>query len=140
VNEQDKILLVLDLDETLIYAAEQPLPRNPDFMVGPFSVYRRPSLDEFLRGCSEYYRLAIWSSASDAYVSAVVACILPTDLQPVLVWGRSRCVRRLDPETREDYFVKDLKKIKRRGFHPDRILAVDDTSQNGNAIMAIWSK
>jgi NLI interacting factor-like phosphatase len=46
------ILLILDLDETLIYATEEPLQRVPDFIIGPYAVYRRPYLTEFLTSCS----------------------------------------------------------------------------------------
>jgi RNA polymerase II subunit A small phosphatase-like protein len=135
----DKILLVLDLDETLVHATEQPLGRPPDFTAGPYSVYRRPHLGEFLRNCSGLFDLAFWSSAGDAYVAAVVSAILPAGVRPVLAWGRSRCVRRLDPETREDYFVKDLGKVRRQGYNLNRILAVDDSPRKlerhyGNAV------
>lgn len=139
MNHTERILLILDLDETLIYAAEQPLSRSPDLVVGPYSVYRRPHLAEILQSCAADFLVAIWSSASDAYVAAIVPEIFPAGIQPVFVWGRSRCVRRFDPETRDDYFVKDLRKIQRNGFSLDRILAVDDTPQKlernyGNAI------
>jgi TFIIF-interacting CTD phosphatase-like protein len=139
VSQGSKILLVLDLDETLVYATERPLTRPPDLVVGPYSVYRRPHLTEFLRGCSDLYDLAFWSSAGDAYVAAVVSAILPAGVSPVLVWGRSRCVRRFGPETREEYFVKDLRKVRRRGFDLSRVLAVDDSPRKlerhyGNAV------
>ena len=41
------ILLILDLDETLVYSIEEPLGRDHDFTVGPYAVYRRPHLAEF---------------------------------------------------------------------------------------------
>jgi RNA polymerase II subunit A small phosphatase-like protein len=37
-------LLVLDLDETLIYANECPLDRPADFEVAPYFVYLRPGV------------------------------------------------------------------------------------------------
>jgi RNA polymerase II subunit A small phosphatase-like protein len=134
-----KILLVLDLDETLVYAAERPLGRPPDFTAGLYAVYRRPHLGEFLSSCPGRFDLAFWSSSSETYVRALVPAILPAGAQPVFAWSRGRCVRRFDPETREDYFVKDLRKVKRLGYDLRRVLVVDDTPRKaernyGNAV------
>ena len=100
--------------------------------------------------CATHFQLAVWSSASDEYVQAVVKQILPPDLTLAFVWGRSRCTRFRLPEVDDqgflsfDYaskyeFAKRLKKVRRRGFDLKRTLIVDDTpekvSQNyGNAI------
>src|SRR5262249_33859807 len=123
----DPILLILDLDETLIYATEEPLQRDPDFLIGPYAVYRRPYLSEFPISCPASFRLAVWSTATDDYVRPVVARIMPPGIEPAFVWGRSRCVRRYDPEQFEEYPVKDLKKVKRLGYCLERVLIADDT-------------
>lgn len=133
------ILLILDLDETLIHASEGPLGWEHDFLVGPYRVHRRPHLDEFLTSCSEAFRLAVWSSASDDYVREVVGRIMPPGVDLAFAWGSGRCVRRYDPERFEDYFVKDLKKVKRMGYPLDRVLIADDTPRKvqrhyGNAV------
>lgn len=44
-------LLILDLDGTLIFATERPLTREADFRVGPYPVYGRPGLPDFLDQC-----------------------------------------------------------------------------------------
>ncbi len=72
MEPESPILLILDLDETLIYAAEEPLQRRPDFVIGPYVIYRRPYLAEFLTSCSVWFRLAVWSTATDEYVRPVV--------------------------------------------------------------------
>lgn len=133
------ILLILDLDETLIYATEEPLQREPDFLIGPYAVYRRPSLADFLKSCSACFRLAVWSTATDEYVSPIVERLMPPGIEPAFVWGRSRCVRRYDQEQFEEYHVKDLKKVKRLGYRLERVLIADDTPLKvhrhyGNAI------
>jgi TFIIF-interacting CTD phosphatase-like protein len=133
------ILLILDLDETLIYAVEESLQREPDFLIGPYSVYRRPYLADFLISCSECFRLAVWSTATDEYVGPVVERIMPTGVEPTFVWGRSRCVRRYDHEQFEEYHAKDLKKVKRLGYRLERVLIADDTPRKvhrhyGNAV------
>lgn len=133
------ILLILDLDETLIHAIEEPLPREPDFVVGPYSVYRRPYLAEFLISCSACFRLAVWSTATEEYVRPVVERIMPKGVEPAFVWGRGRCVRRYDPERFEDYHLKDLKKVRRMGYRLERVLIADDSARkverhHGNAV------
>jgi hypothetical protein len=43
----EKILLILDLDETLIHASEEQLDREADFRVFGYHVYIRPHLEPF---------------------------------------------------------------------------------------------
>lgn len=133
------VLLILDLDETLIYSAEEPLQRESNSPGGLYSVYRSPCLAGFLKSCSECFRLAVWSTATDEYVSLVVERIMPSGVEPAFVWGRSRCVRRYDHEQSEEYHVKDLKKVKRLGYRLERVLIADDTPRKvqrhyGNAL------
>ncbi|MEL6105303.1 MAG: HAD family hydrolase [Planctomycetota bacterium] len=132
-------LLILDVDETLIHGAERELERPADFRVGPFHIYKRPYLDKFLAVASEWYTLAIWSSATIDYVSGIAAAICPRDVEFAFVWGRERCVQRMDPERYETVLIKDLRKVKRLGYDLRRILFVDDTPAKlqrnyGNAI------
>lgn len=134
-----KLLLLFDLDETLIFATEKRLPREPDFVVGPYFVYCRPHLEWFLAECARVFRVAVWSSSGGDYAEAVVRAIFPADAQPLFVWSRERCVQRFDAERHETYFVKDLKKLKCRGFDLDRLLFVEDTPRKlernyGNAV------
>lgn len=138
-QERPDRLLILDLDETLIYGAESALQRPADFYVGPFHVYRRPHLAAFLETVAQWYELAIWSSASSDYVSSIARQICPTGHEWRFVWARDRCTRRMHAELLETFYLKDLKKVKRLGYDMRRILAVDDsplkTSRNfGNAI------
>ena len=144
----DRPLLILDLDETLIHASAVELDRPADFRVFSYHVYRRPGLDEFLQACSELYELAVWSSASDDYVSKVVEQIFPDHIDLHFVWGRSRATYRrsiadewpivsYDPD--HYHFIKQLKKVKRLGWKLERTLIVDDTPAKciknfGNAI------
>ncbi|MET0247751.1 MAG: HAD family hydrolase [Sphingomonas sp.] len=145
----DRTLLILDLDETLIHARETPLERPADFVVYGYHVYRRPHLAEFLDGCAQDYDLAVWSSASDDYVAAVVALIFPEPDRLKFIWGRSRAtLRRMSPSYDDAMFhdpwghlqyVKPLRKVRRAGWHLDRVLIVDDTPAKcvrnyGNAI------
>jgi RNA polymerase II subunit A small phosphatase-like protein len=149
-NIKNRILLILDLDETLIHATSQKIREDYDFMVYQYFVYKRPYLDEFIRICSENFMLAVWSSASDDYVVEVVERIFPPDIKLEFIWGRSRCTPIISPQIDEygnynldtsshyDY-AKLLKKVKKRGFSLEKTLIVDDTRSKvmnsyGNAI------
>ena len=147
----DRILLILDLDETLLHASDTRLARDADFRLFGFHVYVRPHLARFLADCADRFHLAVWSSASDDYVQAMVKHIFPASLTPAFVWGRSRCTysmdyRRvqedgfLDPSSHFNY-VKKLHKLRRHGYRLERMLIVDDTPAKcvhnyGNAIYA----
>ena len=138
-DERGCPLLVLDLDETLIHAVETPLPTPPDFRVGPYYVYKRPGLAQFLDHVSQRYELAVWSSAGEDYVEAIAKQIWTAGFS--FVWSRGRCIRQFDPETFEPIYLKDLKKVKRLGYDLNRILIVDDspeklTKNYGNAVYA----
>lgn len=137
--ERPKPLLILDIDETLVFADGKPCDRPCDFRVGPYHVYRRPGLAAFWSSCRASFDLAVWSSSGEDYLSAILTQIVPSDLSLQFAWSRQRCVRRFHPETREHYFVKDLKKVKRLGFDLARVLIADDTPQKverqyGNAV------
>ena len=142
------ILLVLDLDETLIHAREEPLDRPADHVVYDYHIYRRPHLEAFLDGCFEYFAVGIWSSASDDYVQAVAELIVPKRNRLEFIWGRSRAslsrvqfddgASFFDPWNHRHY-LKPLVKLKRFGWPLERILIVDDTPEKcvrnyGNAI------
>lgn len=78
---ENKILLVLDLDETLIHATEHKLEIDFDFQYVDYFVYRRPHLEWFLESMSVNFNLAIWSSANDKYVEEIVQKIKPENIE-----------------------------------------------------------
>lgn len=82
-----KKLVILDLDETLMYATSTPKTAAWDFELPPYKVYKRPFLEEFLTELKEHYRIAIWSSASDQYVEEMVAHIVPKNFSAVFCLG-----------------------------------------------------
>jgi RNA polymerase II subunit A small phosphatase-like protein len=124
-----KQLLILDVDETLIYANEKPLDRPADFHVGPFSVYRRPFLSEFVAAVSEWFDIAVWSSASGAYVQGVVNGVFGADNRLRFVWSCERCTRRFHPELQEYFYAKNLSKLRKFGYALERVLMVDDSPE-----------
>lgn len=121
-------LLVLDLDETLVFATRTPLDRSPEFQVGPYGVYRRPGLLEFLRACQSIFDVAVWTSSSRDYAEGVVTELFKGLPPPVFVWSRERCTQRSDGETHEHFWLKDLAKLKRKGYSLEQVIVVDDTA------------
>lgn len=150
LKNEHKTLLILDLDETLMHGSEKPLEQKEAFKAFHFYIYCRPFLNVFLEAIKKDFLIAVWSSASDDYVEAIVAKLFPEDYPLEFVWGRKRCTYRSKRFSRnfgrylEDYatpffYLKSLQKVKRQGYKLERILMVDDSpekTQNnyGNAI------
>lgn len=137
-----KPLLILDLDETLVHAVEKDkalVGLSHDFSTQDYLVYKRPHLAEFLARMWKLYDLAVWSAAGTQYVDRVVECIWKDLPAPVFVFSGVRSTRRFDHDTMQPYYIKDLKKVRKRGFDARRMLIVDDIELNaqrnfGNAI------
>ncbi|MES2694757.1 MAG: HAD family hydrolase [Verrucomicrobiota bacterium] len=124
-----RLLVIFDLDETLVRATGNPTLDPPDFMLDAFRVRRRPMLAECLRAVSAFADIAVWSAGSDSYVEEIIGKVVPSDVALRFVWGRSRCTRHYDAVQREEYWVKDLENVERLGYSLDRILIVDDSPE-----------
>jgi hypothetical protein len=122
--------VIFDLDETLIHAAERPLAREPDFAVGPFPVYKRPFVEELLIDCARDCTLAVWTSATRDYAETILERLIPEGVSLAFIWTRERCTRRYIPEEQGYGWIKDLKKVRKRGFALERVLMVDDIPGN----------
>ncbi len=139
MTESDRrLLVILALDETLVHVREEPLERPGDLQVDGYHGYRRPHLEAFLRGAAERFRLAVWSSASEDYVAQIVEQIAP-GLRLEFAWGRSRCVRKMNFQEYRVTHIKDLKKVRAKGYDLRRVLIVDDSPEKlsrnyGNAV------
>ena len=135
----DRPLLILDLDETLIFATDQSVETSCDCTAGPYRVYKRPFVEQFLGTVRPAFDLAIWSSSTADYVATIVRAVFPAEIILTFQWSRLRCTHRYHPERQESYWVKDLKKVKRLGYDLCRVLVVDDSPEKlernyGNAV------
>lgn len=136
---QERPLLILDLDETLIRATAEEPAHTTHFSLPGYFVACRPGLSHFIAGMAKQFHIGIWSSGTEAYVKEIVRHILPMEVVPVFVWSRERCTQRKDHDTEETYWVKDLKKATKLGYPISRILILEDNKLNiqkhyGNAI------
>src|SRR5262249_10303252 len=119
-------LLVLDLDETLVFA-ERGL-RAPDFVVGPYGVRKRPHVDTFLDRVGGPFRLAVWTASSADYAHGVVRTLFGLR-ELAFVWTSARCTLKYDYETHDFVQLKRLGKLRRRGWDLRRVLVVDDSPE-----------
>jgi RNA polymerase II subunit A small phosphatase-like protein len=119
-------LLILDLDETLIRGATKALDRAPEMELAHYFVYFRPHVREFLAQCNENYTLAIWSSATIAYIAPIARAVWKGLPDPLFVWDRSYCTVRYDFHKSNEYYIKDLRKVQAKGLDLGQVLMVDD--------------
>jgi RNA polymerase II subunit A small phosphatase-like protein len=133
-------LLILDLDETLIYATKTPLDRPADFMATGHHVYRRPGVEAFLADCLAHFTVAVWTASGALYARDVVAALFGERAEELaFFWTAARCTRRYDPESMGWYTRKSLRKVRRLGYSLDEVLIIDNTpatyeANYGNAV------
>lgn len=134
---KSEILIILDIDETLVFATKNQLEQNHDFIIGDYFVYKRPNFKEFVQYIDNNFVFAIWSSASDKYVEEMIEKLDLKD-KVCFCWARSKATFKrpsvfdsdgdlfLDSED-DHFFIKRLKKVKKLGFDLEKILIIDDT-------------
>jgi TFIIF-interacting CTD phosphatase-like protein len=119
-------LLVLDLDETLMFASMFRLPTRPEFRLGLAQAVRRPGLNVFLERCFSLFRVAIWTSATTEYAAEALVQLLPANADLAFVWTRQQCYRETDPVRGDNYWIKDARFLAARGYAMDSLLVLDD--------------
>jgi TFIIF-interacting CTD phosphatase-like protein len=120
-------LLILDLDETLVFATEEKLSGVEDFRVGEYFVYKRPGLDRFITFAFAHFRVAVWTSSGADYAKQAISRVFPDFERLEFAWTKERCTLRHDSELQTRYWIKDLKKVRRLGHSLENILVVDDS-------------
>lgn len=123
----ERKLLILDLDETLIYATEEKSEREADFIIGRYFVYKRPFLESFLECCFENFDVAVWTAATKSYAEDILKTILMENQNLQFLWTRERCTFTFDAEEREHFYSKRMHKICRRGYKLESVIVVDDS-------------
>ena len=124
-----KKLLILDFDESLIYATQASLHRQADFLVEPYHIYKRPFLDVFFKNCLDWFEVAFWTSSTPSYAIAIVSAIFENPKTRSFVWASDRCTVAYDVKWFEYYNRKNIKKVKGKGYRLKSIIAADDTPQ-----------
>lgn len=120
-------LLILDLDETLIYATEETLEREADFCFEQYRIYKCPFVTDCLSFARQYFLVGVWTSASADYAKAIAQALFPSDYSLQFLWSREHCTQAYHPDLMEYYYIKNLAKLKRKGYDLEKILMVDNT-------------
>jgi RNA polymerase II subunit A small phosphatase-like protein len=91
---QNRKLLVLDLDETLIHTTYSPII-NGELKAhrGLLYLYERPHLRDFLDSFSREYNLAIWSASKAEYVKWVIKSTVLKEYKFDFIKTRKHCKR-----------------------------------------------
>lgn len=134
-----RMLLVLDMDETLLHADVSPVPHDVSFVVHmdngsstPVYVKFRPHLNRFLAAVSRLYEVVVFTASISRYANQVLDYIDPTGQLVHHRLYREHCT-----ETNGTY-VKDLERLGRPlervaivdnspvaySFHPDNAVAI----------------
>jgi RNA polymerase II subunit A small phosphatase-like protein len=122
-------LLIFDLDETLVHATTEQLPRPADFKWQQYHVYKRPHVSELLSQVNVFFDFAVWSSSSCEYVDEVVERVFGTDFEVKFAWDIDRCIQRVHAQSNGYVYIKDLRKVQSQGYPVERILIVDDSPE-----------
>lgn len=119
-------LLVLDLDETLVFASERELHRPADLHAAGYHVYCRPHLQSFLDFAFAHFRVGVWTSSGRLYAEPLVAQLMAG--RPLaFVWSAQRCSIARDWATGGHLVEKRLAKLKKLGFKLEDVIGIDDT-------------
>ncbi|MBK9144897.1 MAG: HAD family hydrolase [Candidatus Melainabacteria bacterium] len=124
--QRKPILIVFDLDETLIHSRVEPLDKEPDFRIDPLQVYLRPHATELIEAAAARFDIAVWSAGSPAYVDRIVEKIVPAGINPIFVWNREDCVRKFEYFPFQVIFAKDLKRTEEFGYDLSTTLIIED--------------
>lgn len=128
MKDNGRKLLVLDLDETLIFASERALRTRCHFVVDRFFVYLRPGVKEFLKFCSQHFEIGIWTTANQAYAHEMVECVLPPGVDLAFLWSEGDCTM-VDVDIEHVALVKDLSKLDDLGVPLHHIVVLEDTRE-----------
>lgn len=136
------VLIVLDLDHTLIHAvpaaAHRPAPHrvNVDTKEGgrvAYAMHIRPHALSFCRGLrTQRLPYAVWTAGTADYAQAVVAALQEADalFAPVFVWSRAECASN----------VKEMIRVQQRTRYRAPLLLDDSrvhTVATNNGLVAI---
>jgi carboxy-terminal domain RNA polymerase II polypeptide A small phosphatase len=140
LSPKRNILIIFDLDETLIYATKVLLDRIEDFRIGDYYVFKRPFLDSVVVNLSQYFSLAVWSSGTEDYVKDITEKLMSTGVKFEFIWSRANCTVHFDKDYNDYFYIKKIDKVRKLGFAKEKILIIEDQYQNvhlnyGNAII-----
>jgi TFIIF-interacting CTD phosphatase-like protein len=83
---------------------------------------KRPGLDIFLKYCSRWFDVIIWTAGTRSYAEKLIP-LLFADLKQPSFMSQDDCTRCMSPSGKI-FYVKDLEKIP--DYRSDRVMLIDD--------------
>jgi RNA polymerase II subunit A small phosphatase-like protein len=74
--------------------------------------------------------VAFWTSAVADYAENIVENVLSENMKPEFLWSRERCTRSFNYEYSDIEYLKNLKKVKLKGYDLDRTIIVENKPEN----------
>ena len=133
-----KPLIILDIDETLVHTENVPTEYSGnwdyDFKFSGngkslFYTKKRPYLDQFLDYAYQNFDVAIWTAAGEDYAKQILENIGILERSLVFFYTQDNCTIKRDYENSDYYGIKNLNKLKKKGFDLDKVLIIDDKQE-----------
>ena len=125
----ERKLVVLDIDETLLHASTTELDQPLDYRATRTFVYKRPHVDQFLRYCLQNYRVAVWTTASAQFAQEIFSEVFPIARELEFIWSFEHCTDSLKANGDFNQKIKDLSKIESQSIDLKNIVMIDDTAE-----------
>ena len=71
--------------------------------------------------------MAIWTTAGKDYAEIVVNELFKNKNHLAFIWTREKCTYTFAREISKSGYVKNLKKVKRKGFELEHVIMIDDS-------------
>jgi TFIIF-interacting CTD phosphatase-like protein len=97
LNPPSRLLVIFDLDETLIYNSAREYPNHSPI------IFPRPYYYEMFSKISEFYEIWVWSASERHYIDAILKNMDPTRAFIKKVLCREDCT-----VSKENYLIKDI--------------------------------
>jgi RNA polymerase II subunit A small phosphatase-like protein len=90
---------------------------------------KRPYLEQFLNYVLDNFEVAVWTAAGEEYAIEILKGINLDKYKLKFFYTRDNCTIKLSYDYSDYYGVKNLNKLKKKGYDLDKVLIVDDKSE-----------
>ena len=115
------------MDETLVHTTGQKLDYEESFRFAGYYVYKRPGVDLFIGEMRKIFDLAVWTSAGEVSAEYITSHLFYKD-ELKFTWASRRCTLSRNFHTGEYDIIKNIRKIKKKGYDLKNVIMVDDTA------------
>ena len=119
IPKKVRLKIILDLDNTLIYASQTNNFSLNYFRIRDYYVYKRPNLENFLLSLSEIADLYLYTSSNEEYANEILNIIDSRHLIKKRFY-RQNCL------FINNEFIKDVNNLSNFNYDPNYLLIIDD--------------